>query len=156
MPHLNTLHAAAGDIPPLPMRPVRRARRGAVLVVEDRYDVRQGMAQLLELHGFVVVDAGDGVQALAHLRTDPPGFALMLLDLIMPGPVSGVDLRAQQLADPALAAIPTIVVSATDAAAEVRDSLRPDGWVAKPFRFDDLLTLVKEYVVPEAGALITE
>ena len=156
MPHLNTLHAVRGDIPELPPPVMRRARRGAVLVVEDRYDVRQGMAQLLELHGFVVVDAGDGPQALAHLRTDPAGFALVLLDLMMPGPISGLEVRAEQLADPALAGIPTIVVSATDAAAEIRDQLRPDGWVAKPFRFDELLVRVKEYVVPEANALITE
>jgi hypothetical protein len=27
-------------------------RRGAILVVEDRDDVRQGLAQLLEMHGF--------------------------------------------------------------------------------------------------------
>ena len=37
----------------------RPPRRGAILVLEDRDDVRQGMAQLLELHGFLVVDAAD-------------------------------------------------------------------------------------------------
>ena len=59
----------------------RQPRRGAILLVEDRDDVRQGMAQLLELHGFLVVDASAGEQALEHLRTDPQGFALLLLDL---------------------------------------------------------------------------
>lgn len=131
-------------------------RRGAILVVEDRYDVRQGMAQLLEMHGFLVVDAGSGDEALGHLRTDPAGFALMLLDLMMPGPLSGLDVRVQQLADPALATIPTIVVSASDADGDVRQQLHADGWVAKPFRFDDLLVLVKAFVVPEAGAMISE
>ncbi len=135
---------------------MRMPRRGAILVVEDRYDVRQGMAQLLEMHGFLVVDAGSGDQALGHLRTDPGGIALMLLDLMMPGPLSGLDVRVQQLADPALAAIPTIVVSASDADGDLRQQLHADGWVAKPFRFDDLLVLVKAFVVPEAGAMISE
>ena len=55
--------------------------------------MRQGMAQLLELHGFLVVDAAAGEQALAHLHTDPKGFALMLLDLRMPGAMNGSDVR---------------------------------------------------------------
>src|SRR5687767_10090981 len=130
-------------------------RRGAILVVEDREDVRQGMAQLLELHGFLVVDAGHGGQALEHLRSDPLGFAVILLDLMMPGPVNGCDFRSQQLAAPELAEIPTIVVSAADMDPSLRAQLRPDAWVEKPFRFDQLLALVKKYVTPEAGALIT-
>ena len=40
-------------------------RRGPILVVEDRDDVREGLTQLLELHGFRVVDAPDAVQAEA-------------------------------------------------------------------------------------------
>ena len=126
----------------------RPPRRGAILVVEDRDDVRQGMAQLLELHGFVVVDAAGGEQALDHLRTDPRGFALMLLDLRMPGGLNGADVREQQLTTPELADIPTVVVSATEADGEARAQLRADAWIEKPFRFDDLLAVVKQYVTP--------
>jgi CheY-like chemotaxis protein len=126
----------------------RPPRRGAILVVEDRDDVRQGMAQLLELHGFVVVDAAGGEQALDHLRTDPRGFALMLLDLRMPGGLNGSDVREQQLTTPELADIPTVVVSATEADGEARAQLRVDAWIEKPFRFDDLLAVVKQYVTP--------
>ena len=154
MAQINTVPAAsvvtsASDAPRVP-------RRGAVLVIDDRDDVRQGMAQLLELYGFLIVDAGGGEQALAHLESDPRGFALILLDLMMPGPITGLDLRLRQLALPALAEIPTIVVSAAEPDAIVRDQLRPNGWIAKPFRFDELLTLVKQYVNPEAGALVVD
>ncbi len=129
-------------------------RRGAVLVVEDRDDVRQGLAQLLELHGFLVADARTGEQAIEQLTTDPDAVALVLLDLVLPGPMSGVDVRSRQLADPALAAIPTIVLTASDTPQPDRLPLRPDAWLDKPFRFDDLLTLVRRYVVPEAGSVI--
>jgi CheY-like chemotaxis protein len=132
------------------------ARRGAVLVVEDREDVRQGMSQLLELHGFLVVDAASGQRALEHLHADPPGFAAILLDLMMPGPIGGQEFRARQRAEPALARIPTIVVTAADVNPALRLELSPDAWVEKPFRFDQLLALVKRYVTPEASALITE
>ena len=129
----------------------RAPRRGAILVVEDRDDVRQGMAQLLELHGFLVVDAAEGEQALNHLRTDPRGFALMLLDLRMPGRLTGTDVRERQLTTPELADIPTVVVSATEPDGAARARLRADAWIEKPFRFDDLLAVVRLYVTPNNG-----
>jgi DNA-binding response OmpR family regulator len=142
-------------LPASPDRPHPAPRRGAILVIEDRYDVRQGMAQLLELHGFLVVDASDAEQAFAHLRTDPRGFALILLDLVMPGALTGNEFRVRQLAVPELSEIPTIVVSATESDAATRTELHPDAWIEKPFRFDALLALVKQYVTPEAGAMIS-
>lgn len=127
------------------------ARRGAILVVEDRDDVRQGLSQLLELHGFLVADSRSGADALAQLTTDPDSYALVLLDLMLPGAVSGRDFRMRQLSEPALA-VPTIIVTATDVNRDERVGLNPDGWLDKPFRFDDLLTLVKRCVVPEDSA----
>lgn len=131
-------------------------RRGAVLVVEDRDDVRQGMAQLLELHGFLVSDARDGDEALRQLTSEPDGFALILLDLVLPGGISGRDVRTRQLADPILAGVPTIVVTASDPGEGERVELRADGWLEKPFPFDALLHLVKRYVVSEGSALQAE
>jgi CheY-like chemotaxis protein len=129
-------------------------RRGAILLIEDRDDVRQGLAQLLELHGFLVADARTGEQAIEQLDADPEGVALVLLDLVLPGPLSGADVRSRQLADPVTATIPTIVLTASETPQPERLALRPDAWLDKPFRFDDLLTLVKRYVVPEAGSVI--
>lgn len=131
-------------------------RRGAILVIEDRDDVRQGLAQLLELHGFLVSDARDGDAALQQLTSDPEGFALVLLDLMLPGAISGRDVRTRQLAHPVLSAVPTIVLTASDLDQRERVGLRPDAWLDKPFRFDDLLELVKRYVVPEGSALQAE
>ena len=128
-------------------------KRGAILVVEDRDDVRQGLAQLLELHGFLVADARNGEEALEQLTTDPGGYALMLLDLMLPGRISGRDVRLRQLQDPSLAALPTIVVSASDMDQRERLGLHPDAWLDKPYRFDDLLELVKRYVVSEGSVL---
>src|SRR4051794_31068450 len=80
-------------------------RRGAILVVEDRDDDRQGLAQLLELHGYVVFEASNATEALTQLESSPNGIALMLLDLILPGR-GGVEVRATQLANPQLSHIP--------------------------------------------------
>ena len=149
---MSSIHGTPPAIPPITPAP----RRGAILLIEDREDVRQGLAQLLELHGFLVSDARDGAEALEQLTSDPEGFALILLDLGLPGTVSGRDVRMRQLATPALAAVPTIVVTATDLEHRERLALQPDAWLDKPFRFDDLLELVKRYVVPEGSVLQAE
>ena len=128
-------------------------RRGAILVVEDRDDVRQGLGQLLELHGYLVEDATSGDQALQQLTSAPDGFALILLDMMLPGATSGRDVRMRQLADPGLAAIPTIVVTGTEMDARDRLGLHAQAWLEKPYRFDELLALIKKYVVSEGSAL---
>jgi len=127
----------------------RTTRRGIILLVEDRDDVRLGLAQLLALHGYLVADAPDGEHALRQLVANPGSFALIVLDLLLPGTISGTDLRARQLADEALCPIPTIVITATEPGPNERQPLRPDAWLDKPFRFDDLLGLIQRYVVPE-------
>lgn len=127
-------------------------KRGAILVIEDRDDVRQGLAQLLELHGYLVADASTGEEALKQLTADPEGFALVLLDLMLPGAISGRDVRLRQLSDPQLRTVPTIVVSAADVNHSERLGLAPDAWLDKPYRFDDLMELIKRYVVSEGRA----
>lgn len=124
-----------------------RPRRGAILLIEDRDDVRQELTQLLELYGFLVTDVRDGQEALQQLTSDPGGFALVLLDLMMPGELDGHSVRARQLADPALAALPTIVLTASELREHDRQRLRVDAFLEKPFRFDDLLALVQRYVL---------
>jgi CheY-like chemotaxis protein len=131
-------------------------RRGAILVVEDRDDVRQGLAQLLELHGYLVEDAVNGEQALQQLQSQPDGFALILLDLMLPGALSGRDVRLRQLADPLLASIPAIVVSGAEIDPRDRVGLHPEAWLDKPYRFDDLIAIIKRYVVSEGSALQAE
>jgi len=121
-------------------------RRGSILVVEDRDDVRRGLRELLELNGFHVSDARDAEQAWAQLGANPCGYSLILLDLSLPGGVSGADLRRRQLADATLSAIPTIVVTSLDLRPEDRRPLQPNAWLDKPYQLHDLLDLVNQYM----------
>jgi DNA-binding response OmpR family regulator len=123
-------------------------RHGAVLIVEDRDGVRDGIQELLELHGFQAIGVPDGQHALDCLLDDPSAYALILLDLILPGRVSGIDFRARQLAVPELSIIPTVVVSACEPDAGACEHLHPAGWLEKPFRVADLLEVVRSFVVP--------
>ncbi|PYR78996.1 MAG: hypothetical protein DMF87_12520 [Acidobacteria bacterium] len=123
-------------------------RRGEILLIEDRNEVRQGLAQLLELHGFMVTEVADADHGMRELAANPQSFALVVLDLLLGDSMGGIDFRRRQLVEPHLAAVPTIVITATELGDEDRTPLRPNGWLEKPFRFDTLLELVKRYVQP--------
>ena len=65
-----------------------------------------------------------------------------------PGPIDGRDVRRSQLKSPELAGIPTVVVTATEPDGGTKAQLQADAWIEKPFRFDDLLSIVRQYVTP--------
>ncbi len=67
---------------------------GSVLVVDDEETVRFVTSQMLELVGFDVVTAYDGIQALELFREDPDRWVLVLLDLTMPR-LDGVDTHRE-------------------------------------------------------------
>ena len=60
-----------------------------ILVVDDDADVRESLSEFLELHGYEVVAAADGMEALDRLQTVSP--CAVLLDVKMPG-MDGVAL----------------------------------------------------------------
>jgi DNA-binding response OmpR family regulator len=128
-------------------------RRGEILLIEDCTEVREGLAQLLELHGYMVTEFADGERGMRELVTQPQTFALVILDLMLGESMAGMDFRSQQLLDSQLASVPTIVITASDISVADRIPLRPEGWLEKPFRFDTLLELVKRYVIGEGSAL---
>jgi CheY-like chemotaxis protein len=82
-----------------------------VLVVEDSDDSREMLAQLLDLEGFNPITARHGKEALALLSHTSPLPSAIIADLMMPV-MDGWELCAQLRADPRLADIPVIVLSA--------------------------------------------
>ena len=95
---------------PRPPKRRRSANDNTVLVVEDDPDIREVLAQLLAPEGYLVATAEHGEDALAWLRQNPTPCAI-LLDLMMPVMDGLTFLRAMR-AEPALAGIPVVVLSA--------------------------------------------
>ena len=83
-------------------------QKAEVLIVEDEKDTRCAMRELLDLYGFSVAEASNGLEALEYLRRGARP-SIILLDLMMPV-MDGLQFREQQLRDPALANIPVIAV----------------------------------------------
>jgi CheY-like chemotaxis protein len=79
-----------------------------VLLAEDDRFLRKAAETALKRHGFTVVAAVDGEEALRLARAAPPD--LVLLDLIIPR-MQGFEVLRALKADPATAPIPVVILS---------------------------------------------
>jgi CheY-like chemotaxis protein len=114
-----------------------------VLVVEDDPDLRDMTADVLRDEGYEVRLAEDGAAALALLRRCQPD--LILLDLMMPR-LDGWSFRKAQLADPTLASIPVIVLSAAFSVARDTSVLQASAVLTKPYDLNQMLDLIAQLV----------
>jgi CheY-like chemotaxis protein len=81
-----------------------------ILIVDDDEDIRDSLAECLELEGFAVATAANGAEGLARLRDDATP-SLVLLDLMMPV-LDGYGFLEQQRKDPRIAQVPVLVITA--------------------------------------------
>ncbi len=110
-----------------------------ILLVEDDSGIRDSVVELLEAEGYVVASAANGSDALAWLgREAPPD--VLLVDLVMPV-MSGGELLERVKADPRLAAVPAVLMTA--AIPSARSPVpAADALLSKPFELDALLEVV--------------
>jgi len=90
---------------PAPGPPAATARGGTVLLVEDESALRRAAQRILERHGFEVVTAEDGEEALKVFAEHRDRIRLVLSDVVMPrlgGPALHARLRAQGILTPFL------------------------------------------------------
>lgn len=119
------------------------SRTGTVLVVEDDAEFRETLCELLEIHGYAVLEAADGREALDVLFGEaPPDVRLIISDLNMPT-TSGTELFQILSSYSRSSHIPVIVVSVTHPPARPLSTGEISDWLAKPFEMDRLLDLVE-------------
>jgi CheY-like chemotaxis protein len=125
---------------------VLRAEPGLILVIEDDFVLRIALAELLRSEGYRVESAANGLEALTRLKT-PPRPSLIVLDIMLPR-MSGREFRSRQLAVPALAGIPLVVVTAVGLSAEDRALLKPDRVFYKPLDTAAYLAALRQLCPP--------
>ena len=110
-----------------------------ILVIDDDADIRESLQAILESYGFDVITADGGAPALAMLRAgERPD--VILLDLMMPE-MDGAETRRRQVADPAIADIPVIVISAGGDAVRKARAMGLSG-LTKPLDVDRLIAML--------------
>jgi CheY-like chemotaxis protein len=119
---------------------------GYILIVEDDDDIREALAQILQLEGYVVREAANGREAL-DVSTQHPTPSLILLDLMMPV-MDGYQFRTEQMKDPNLSKVPVVVISADASVHEKMASFGAASVLPKPISLDRLLRAVEGLYPP--------
>jgi len=116
-----------------------------ILVVEDQEDNRQILRDLLGSVGHEMIEAHDGVAAIAQASKHRPD--LILMDIQLPT-MDGYEATRQIKANPELAKIPIIVVTSYALSGD-EDKARAagcDAYVTKPYSPRQLLAKMNEYL----------
>jgi PAS domain S-box-containing protein len=131
-------------VPPAPAPATRSASgRGTetILLADDEAMIRNLARAVLEQHGYQVLLAADGLEAVETYRRERHRIALVILDLTMPR-LSGRDALRQLLQiDPQVR-----VLLASGYSAEHLSELEEDqiaGFIGKPYRVDELAKTVR-------------
>ena len=115
-----------------------------ILIIEDNIEIAELERDFLEAADFAVTIAPDGEQGLAALRADGADFALVVLDIMLPGRDGFAicrDIRGQS-------EVPILIVSAKG---EDIDKIRglglgADDYLTKPFSPGELVARVQSHI----------
>ena len=128
--------------PPVPS--ATPASGALILVVDDEWEIRATLCELLEDEGYTVAQASNGSEALALLERGPLP-AVILLDLMMPV-MDGAAFRQRQLEVPRWAAIPVIILSASGGIAEKARQLAVASFLQKPMDVERLFAVLRRFI----------
>jgi two-component system, cell cycle response regulator DivK len=120
------------------------------LVVDDYVDAREMYAEFLSFKGFEVVQAENGLQAVAQATSLLPDF--ILLDLALPD-IDGIEVTRRLKKAPETAAIPIIMLTA-NAQPRMLEEARKVGCAAvvvKPCTPEELLEIVQGFAKVRTG-----
>ncbi len=136
--------SSASLAPELPRRvdPEPRGGGESILVVDDEESIRHVTCAMLERHGYRVLLAGGGQEALALHKEQRGQLALVLSDLMMPGTDGEALIKAIRAADPD---IKIVVMSGNLSGSTSHSSVANiiQGVLEKPFTLSSLLQTLR-------------
>ncbi len=116
-----------------------------ILAVDDDVELLQLMKEMLEGHGYHVLTAVDGYEAIILANREQPD--LILLDVMMPA-LDGYEACRRIKANPATRDIPVVMLSAKSQQAEQNAGVDAGAldYICKPFTPKDLVAQVRGFL----------
>ena len=113
-----------------------------VLAVDDERAILRLIQVNLERHGYKVLTAGDGREALDKIAAATPD--IVICDVMMPY-MDGFEVLRRLRKDPATRELPVIMLTAKAMDADVFEGYRSgaDCYITKPFNPAELLTFIQ-------------
>lgn len=99
----------------------KKHRVQTILIIEDEPDIQNFISRVLELEGYRVLKAGDGITGMEMIKEN--SVTLVLLDLRLPGP-DGWSVLREMKRTPEFSRIPVVVITAIAESAQRRRTLR--------------------------------
>lgn len=118
-----------------------------ILIVEDEWAIADWLEVLLSEHAYNVLVAGNGREALDVLHRETPD--LVLTDFMMPF-LDGAGLVAAMRADEKWRGVPVVVMTSLHEPVVRARAGDIHGYLRKPFREADLMTIVKGILPPSS------
>jgi two-component system chemotaxis response regulator CheY len=114
-----------------------------VLIVDDSAAIRQSISFVLEQGGYEVLEACDGMDALAKLPS--PAVQLIITDVNMPN-LDGIGFIKKVRENAAYKFVPIIVLTTESQNSKMEEgkAAGATGWIVKPFSAEKLLSVVKK------------
>jgi Response regulators consisting of a CheY-like receiver domain and a winged-helix DNA-binding domain len=116
-----------------------------ILIVDDEELIRKFLVRKLNKLGYKVFAACDGYEGVQLARENTP--SVIIMDIAMPV-MDGYDAIRELKDDEKTKHIPIIAVSAKAFEDEIKEGLRLGAniYLTKPIKFNELLSIVEEYV----------
>ena len=118
-----------------------------ILVVDDDPIYVKSTKAVLESHGYQVLSAQNGEEALAHMNEEMPD--LVLLDVMMDWILEGVTISQEMMSQRELRRVPIIMVTSIRSTEYMGlfpqdEYLHIDSWLDKPCAPDKLLSEIEK------------
>ena len=116
-----------------------------ILIIEDHADMRELLTWQIELMGFMPIPAKHGKEGVEKAVAEQPN--LILLDIMMPG-MDGWEAARTLRANPETKDIPILAATALFRDSDLKSCLDAgcNGYIVKPFTFQELQGKVREYI----------
>ena len=114
----------------------------SVLFIEDNTDIRENMAEILEMAGYKVYTAPDGKEGVAIAQSEKPD--IIICDIMMPV-LDGYGVIHMLQKNPETQGIPFIFLTAKAERFEIRKGMElgADDYITKPFTGTELLNAIE-------------
>jgi DNA-binding response OmpR family regulator len=115
-----------------------------LLVVEDEANIVEALSYVLQRAGFLVETVSDGDAALQLLKRER--FAAVVLDIMIPG-MNGFDILRAVRADPRLADLPILVLTARGQAKDrqMAEEIGASAFITKPFSNAEVVERLRSF-----------
>jgi two-component system, cell cycle response regulator DivK len=131
---------------------VAHQKRKRILIVEDHRLSLVLLKQLLEVHGYEILETSEGLEAIDIARDEQPD--LILMDIGLPD-ICGLDVTRLLKLDDQTKTIPIVAVTALATPEHEKKGLESgcDAYIAKPITLDNLVRTIESFLptVPSAA-----